>query len=170
MRASWIPSRGCPSRALNFPCRRILIVLRSFGKFYGLAGLRLGFALCPPDLTGRLRDMIGPWPVSGMAIAVAQRALQDTDWAQKTTARLYRDATRLDALAARAGWTSVGGTPLFRTYGTPHAAGTQAALARHHIWTRIFPYSEGWIRLGLPGAEEDWTRLEAALLDASNQP
>ncbi|SNR43724.1 threonine-phosphate decarboxylase CobD [Puniceibacterium sediminis] len=140
-----------------------LIILRSFGKFYGLAGLRLGFALCHPALSAQLRTLIGPWPVSGMAIAVAHRALHDSDWTDETTARLTLDANRLDALAQDAGWTCVGGTPLFRTYHTANAAQAQTTLARHHIWTRIFPYSNHWIRLGLPGHDTDWTRLGTAL-------
>ena len=140
-----------------------ILVLRSFGKFYGLAGLRLGFVLSSGDMAARLNDMAGPWPVSGPAIEVACAALADRDWQAGTTARLTRDAARLDALATRAGWSLVGGTPLFRTYATPDATAAQEALARHHIWSRIFSYSRTWLRLGLAGAPGDWERLAAAL-------
>lgn len=140
-----------------------VIVLRSFGKFYGLAGLRLGFALSGATLAARMADLAGPWPVSGPAIEVARRALGDSDWHRQTVARLVRDAGRLDALAARAGWTLVGGTPLFRTYATPDATTAQEHLARHHIWSRVFPYSRHWVRLGLAGSPEDWDRIGAAL-------
>ncbi|MBC7132988.1 MAG: threonine-phosphate decarboxylase [Roseovarius sp.] len=140
-----------------------VVVLRSFGKFYGLAGLRLGFALCDGALAGRLREMAGPWPVAGPAIEVACAALRDTGWQAATCARLSRDAARLDAMAARAGWRLVGGTPLFRTYATPDATEAQERLARRRIWSRIFPWSGAWLRLGLAGSEAAWRRLEAAL-------
>lgn len=140
-----------------------IVILRSFGKFYGLAGMRLGFVLCAPAVAARVREMTGPWPVSGMAIEVAQRALADRSWATATVARLEREAARLDLLAENAGWTLVGGTPLFRTYATPNAKRAQRQLAAQHIWTRIFPYSDSWIRLGLPKRESDWSRLAGAM-------
>jgi len=140
-----------------------VIALRSFGKFYGLAGLRLGFAVGGARHIARLKEMAGPWPVSGPAITIGCAALNDTAWQAETRARLSADAARLDALAAAAGWDLVGGTPLFRLYETGDAAAAQARLARAQIWSRTFPYSPGWLRLGLPGAEDEWTRLEAAL-------
>ncbi|MEM1431087.1 MAG: threonine-phosphate decarboxylase CobD [Pseudomonadota bacterium] len=140
-----------------------LIVLRSFGKFYGLAGLRLGFALCGTGHASRLRSLAGPWAVSGPAVVIGQAALSDTAWADATRMRLSAAAARLDALCAQAGWTLVGGTPLFRTYHTPDAGHAQALLARHHVWSRIFPYSPHWIRLGLPGRDEGWRQLSQAL-------
>ncbi|MGR3493824.1 threonine-phosphate decarboxylase CobD [Citreimonas sp.] len=142
-----------------------IVVLRSFGKFYGLAGLRLGFALAQPKLAALLAERAGPWPVSGPAIEVATRALADRGWHAATTARLIGDAARLDRLAQAAGWTPVGGTPLFRTYATPDAATARDALARHHVWSRIFPYSDSWLRLGLPPSES-WPQLERALTAA----
>ncbi len=140
-----------------------VIVLRSFGKFYGLAGVRLGFALATGGLAQRLRALAGPWPVSGPAIDIARAALSDTQWQSETTQRLKHDAARLDQATTAAGWSLVGGTPLFRTYACADAAAAQQALARAHIWTRIFPYSAHWIRLGLPGNASDWARLETAL-------
>ena len=136
-----------------------LMVLRSFGKFYGLAGVRLGFALGDID---RLAEMAGPWPVSGAAIAIGRKALVDKGWAKATVARLKNDASRLDAMAETAGWSVVGGTTLFRLYAVEDAAAMQAQLAKHHIWSRVFPYSKTWIRLGLPDRAA-WPQLEAAL-------
>ncbi len=143
--------------------RGSLIVLRSFGKFYGLAGLRLGFILGSETDIATLTEMAGPWPVSGPAIAVGTAALSDRAWAEATMARLRTDAARLDALALSAGWKSVGGTALFRLYDTPDAAAARDKLARHQIWTRMFPYSDRWLRLGLPGQPAEWDRLAAAL-------
>ncbi len=138
-----------------------LLVMRSFGKFYGLAGLRLGFALGSAADMARLSDLSGPWPVCGPAIEVATLALQDTAWAKTTTARLTGEAARMDALCGTLGWQSLGGTPLFRLYETPDAPKAQDLLARAHIWSRIFPYSKTWIRLGLPGDEAEWARMVA---------
>ena len=138
-----------------------LLVLRSFGKFYGLAGLRLGFALGALGDIARLQELSGPWPVSGPAIEVASLALQDTAWAKATTLRLEGEAAQMDAICTKMGWQALGGTPLFRLYATPDAAQAQADLARAHIWSRIFPYSKTWIRLGLPGGQGEWARMAA---------
>jgi cobalamin biosynthetic protein CobC len=138
-----------------------LLILRSFGKFYGLAGLRLGFALGAPADIARLTELSGPWPVSGPAIEVATLALQDHAWAKATTARLLGDVGQMDAICTNLGWQALGGTPLFRLYATTDALQTQAHLARAHIWSRIFPYSKTWIRLGLPGTQAEWARMAA---------
>lgn len=140
-----------------------LIILRSFGKFYGLAGLRLGFVIgCTEDIA-RLEAMSGPWPVNGAALRIATQALTDRAWAKATIRRLRAETARADALAKAAGWTVVGGTELFRLYDTPDAKTAQEHLARHQIWSRIFPYSDRWLRLGLPGGEAEWQRLARAL-------
>ncbi|MGB3317141.1 MAG: threonine-phosphate decarboxylase CobD [Albidovulum sp.] len=141
-----------------------MFVLRSFGKFYGLAGVRLGFVLGASDDIAALSDMAGPWPVSGAAIEIGAAALADRHWAAETTARLMAETARLDALAEAAGWPPKGGTVLFRLYETGDAAAAQERLARAHIWSRIFPYSTGWIRLGLPGDEGEWARVADALM------
>lgn len=136
-----------------------VIVLRSFGKFFGLAGIRLGFAIAHDPLGARLADLAGPWPVSGPAIAIACAALADTAWQERACRRLRLGAARLDALAKDAGWQLVGGSPLFRTYAVPDAVAQQDRLARHRVWTRVFPYSSQWIRVGLP-PEDRWPQLE----------
>ncbi len=138
------------------------LILKSFGKFWGLAGLRLGFAIGDPDLIARLRDMLGPWPVSGIALEIGAAALDDETWAQTTRVRLERDATRLDALMQERGAKPLGGTSLFRLYRVDDAAEWQSRLARHHVWSRIFPYASDWLRLGLP-APHHWAQIEAAL-------
>ncbi|WP_298257176.1 threonine-phosphate decarboxylase CobD [Bradyrhizobium sp.] len=143
--------------------RQGLLILRSFGKFFGLAGLRLGFAIGAEADIAALSAMVGPWPVSGPAIAVGERALSDREWAKATATRLSRDCRRLDTEVAKLGWSLVGGTPLFRLYETGDAMRAQEKLARTRIWSRIFPYHKGWLRLGLPGSEAEWARLSAAL-------
>ena len=138
------------------------VVLKSFGKFWGLAGLRMGFAICEPANAQLLRNRLGPWAVSGPALEIGARALEDAAWADATRARLAADAARLDRLT---GWTLVGGTDLFRTYEVQDAAAMQDKLAQGHVWSRIFPYSKTWLRLGLPHPDR-WDHLEAALAGA----
>jgi len=140
-----------------------VVALRSFGKFFGLAGLRLGFAVGGQRHIDKLREMAGPWPVSGPAVTIGCAALMDTAWQEETRARLESDAARLDRLAEAAGWDRVGGTPLFRLYETGDAAAAQMRLARAQIWSRTFPYARGWLRLGLPDGAAQWARVEAAL-------
>ncbi|WP_299892255.1 threonine-phosphate decarboxylase [uncultured Ruegeria sp.] len=139
-----------------------VVVLKSFGKFWGLAGMRLGFAIGRPKLIARLNDLTGPWGVSGPALRIGTEALLDTSWAEKTRTQLAHEAERLDALLTRKGAAVVGGTSLFRLYQVDSAADWQARLAHAHIWSRVFPYSATYLRLGLPPTD-GWQRLEAAL-------
>ena len=140
-----------------------VVVLKGLGKFWGLAGLRLGFAISHKDTTDRLRDFIGPWAVSGPAQFIGAQSLSDTNWSDATRARLQSDSKRLDDIAHRAGFELVGGTDLFRLYETPSASHVQDQLAQNFIWSRRFPYSKTWLRLGLAGPESHWQRLAAAL-------
>jgi len=140
-----------------------LVLLRSFGKFYGLAGLRLGLAITGPETAERLREMLGPWPLSGPALAVGARAFRDRTWQSATRARLAQDIRRLIGLGRQASWGLVGEAGLFATFETPNAEAAQLRLARERIWSRRFPYSEHWLRLGLPGHEDGWERLAGAL-------
>lgn len=139
-----------------------VIVLKSFGKFWGLAGLRLGFAIGSPDLIDRLREMLGPWPVSGPALRIGTQALTDLQWANMTRQRLEADRARLDKIMLGAGAECAGGTNLFGLYSVDNASAWQKNLAEHYVWTRIFPYSQTLIRLGMP-APDRWPQLEAAL-------
>jgi cobalamin biosynthetic protein CobC len=137
------------------------VILRSFGKFWGLAGLRLGWAFCGRETAARLRDLLGPWPVSGPALALGAEALADRGWAEAARARLGADAAALDALMAGAGARRVGGTALFRLYDAEPA--TWARLARARILARRFPYAPRWLRVGPPGTDADRARLAEAL-------
>ncbi len=138
-----------------------VVILKSFGKFWGLAGLRLGFAIGSERTLTRMKDLIGPWAVSGPALQVGAQALEDHNWATATRSRLAKDAKRLDDLMQTHG-KYVGGTDLYRLYDVGDAKAFQNRLAQNHIWSRTFPYSETWLRLGLPAADR-WAQLEAAL-------
>ena len=143
-----------------------IVILKSFGKFWGLAGLRLGFAIGTERTfaagEATLQDHLGPWAVSGPALEIGARALEDEAWANATRQRLSRDAARLDDLMSGAGAKALGGTDLFRLYEVPDAVALQEALCAEHILTRTFSYSKTWIRLGLPPADR-WPQLEQAL-------
>jgi cobalamin biosynthesis protein CobC len=141
-----------------------IVVLRSFGKFFGLAGLRLGFALAAPDLVVRLTASLGPWAVSGPAIAIGEMALADHTWANATRAMLTREAQRLDDVLSDAGLAIVGGTSLFRLARHEAAGELFQQLGRAGIFVRRFPAQPTWLRFGLPGSEDAWQRLRAALL------
>ena len=137
-----------------------VIVLRSFGKAYGLAGVRLGFALAEPGLAAMIRTTLGPWAVSGPALHVGTQALQDPAWLRDAGARLHRDGARLDALLAGAGLHVLGGTALFRLAdGDPAWADR---LGRAGILVRRFAEAPGRLRFGIPGPA-DWDRLVGAL-------
>lgn len=139
------------------------MVLRSFGKTYGLAGLRLGFAIAAADMAERLRDALGPWAVSGPALVVGATALNDEAWLNRTQQRLASDCERLDGLLIKAGCDIVGGTPLFRLATSTAAQALADRLAERGIHVRRFSHDASWLRFGLPGREEDWQRLADAL-------
>ncbi|HEY1412398.1 MAG TPA: threonine-phosphate decarboxylase CobD [Rhodopila sp.] len=140
-----------------------IVVLRSFGKFFGLAGLRLGFALAVPAIAARLRAGLGPWAVAGPALAIGTAALQDQSWAAATRARLAQAALRLDQILRGAGLEVAGGTSLFRLAHTPAAPMLFRHLGRAGILVRAFADQPTWLRFGLPANEPDRQRLTAAL-------
>ena len=140
-----------------------VLVLRSFGKFFGLAGLRLGFAIGAPDLCAELHRNLGPWAVPGPAIAIGRRALADTQWQRAMRHRLAAEAARLDDFLASTGFTVRGGTTLFRLAEHPAAGDLFAKLGRAGILVRPFRQKPAWLRFGLPGDEPAWDRLARAL-------
>ncbi|MCT4655005.1 MAG: threonine-phosphate decarboxylase CobD [Cohaesibacter sp.] len=148
--------------------QRNLYVLRSFGKFFGLAGLRLGFILGHEQDIAAIESWTGPWPVSGAAIEIGKKALEDKNWASETISRLHDDCVQMDALAKEAGWQLVGGCELFRLYHTQDAAASQQALARSAIWSRIFPWSPTLVRLGLPGDRSEWEQTKTAFRESAH--
>jgi len=144
-----------------------LVVLRSPGKFFGLAGLRLGFALGDADLAGRLHDQLGPWPVSGPARWLGSRALADRGWQRRCRARLATESARLRQLLARhLPGSSLRSTALFSSVllTKDQAYSCRDQLGRLGIWVRLIELENGhaWLRFGLPGHHQ-WPRLEQAL-------
>lgn len=140
-----------------------LIVLRSFGKFFGLAGARLGFALGERPLLQALAEQLGPWTVNGPVRHVAQSALRDRQQQRQQRERLLAASQRLEELLRRHGWPPAGGSALFQRLVDPRCAALHDYLARRGILTRQFEQPAS-LRLGLPADEAAWARLDAALL------
>tara|TARA_Y100000746_G_C15433819_1_gene419786 strand:+ start:130 stop:1077 length:948 start_codon:yes stop_codon:yes gene_type:complete len=138
-----------------------IIVLKSFGKFWGLAGLRLGFAIGTPQTISPVKDVLGPWQISGPALAIGHQALTDTLWAKKTRLELAKSAIRLDLIMND--YKLVGGTNLYRLYHAQDSHYLTQHLASHKILVRNFDYNKNWVRIGIPGQESDWERLDKAI-------
>lgn len=139
-----------------------LIVLRSLGKFFGLAGARVGFVFAEQALLKELADLLGPWPISGPSRSIAKLALHDTAWQTGTRKRLSNHGLRLQQLLNHFGLSPDGGSTLFQWVKTIDAAAIHEQLARQGIFTRLFDKPAG-LRFGLPATEQQWSRLEQAL-------
>ncbi len=155
---SLAPFSGCPG----------LVVLRSLGKFFGLAGVRVGFVLAEPTLLERLNTLLGPWSVNGPGRWVATQALQDITWQQAMRVQLQTQQQRLAILLRKHNIAISGATALFQWICHPQAAAIHEQLAQRGIWTRLFPSAEPFypypgVRFGLPGTEAEWQRLDQAL-------
>jgi cobalamin biosynthetic protein CobC len=142
---------------------RNALVLRSFGKTYGLAGVRLGFAIAQAPLAERIRGELGPWAVSGPALEIGRVALEDDAWLKAAAKRVATDREKLDALLVSAGFTLLGGTALFRLASHPAAQRLVDSLGRQGLHVRAFADQLTWLRFGAPAGEEGFRRLAAAL-------
>jgi cobalamin biosynthetic protein CobC len=138
------------------------VVLRSFGKTYGLAGARLGFAVAREGLARRLREALGPWAVGGPTLAIGRIALADAAWLEATRARLGADVGWLDAQLEAAGFEIVGGTLLFRLARRADARSCFRKFGEAGVLVRPFDYRPDWLRFGIPRAQ-DRARFAAAL-------
>lgn len=139
------------------------LVLKSVGKFFGLAGLRLGFAIASPDLIDKITAQLGDWPVSGPALFGGAKALADRDWQMAMRAELAAKKVRLDALLGLIEGRVIGEASLFALLETAQAGALYDHLLRHHIYVRAFEYDRDWLRIGLPQGEDEFARLEQAL-------
>jgi cobalamin biosynthetic protein CobC len=142
-----------------------LIVLRSFGKFYGLAGVRLGFVLAEQGLLNELNERLGPWAVSGPARWIGLACLADAAAHQQQSLRLQQASQRLVTLLADYGL-AVQGCALFQWLVTANAAALQQHFGQRGILLRHFTQPQS-LRFGLPATEADWQRLRLALEDLS---
>ncbi len=139
------------------------MLIKSFGKFWGLAGLRLGFAICLPELAKPLKERLGPWPASAPSLEIGARALGDPAWAKQATAQMGRMADNLDQVLNDAGLEVLGGSALFRLARHNDAAALHQRLCAAHILTRPFSYAPDWLRFGLPKDDAALMRVSQAL-------
>lgn len=140
-----------------------LIVLRSFGKFFGLAGVRLGFVLAERRLLKLLAEQVGPWAVSGPTRVLGQACLRDTQGHARQRARSEAASERLVDVLQRHGLKPQGGCALFQWLISTEAEALYHFMARRGILLRLFTHNSS-LRFGLPAEEADWVRLEQALL------
>ena len=140
-------------------------MLRSLGKFFGLAGLRLGFAIAGAEIGAALRVALGPWAVGGPALATGAAALGDRAWIDATRDRLAAAAAELRGVLTANGLTVVGGTDLFQLAAHDDAAAVVVRLLRNGILVRNFPDRPGLLRFGLPADAAESERLKCALAD-----
>ncbi|WP_445371897.1 threonine-phosphate decarboxylase CobD [Methylomonas sp. HW2-6] len=150
------------------PVRPGLIVLRSIGKFFGLAGIRCGFVIAEAELLVRLAEALGPWSISYPSRYVAAAALADREWQQNNSIELKQQGQRLRQLLDAAGFAPTGGCDLFQWVANEKAALLHDALARQGILTRLFD-SPASLRFGLPGNEQVWYKLARVLRDPKSQ-
>ena len=143
--------------------RAPIAVLRSFGKFFGLSGLRLSFAVTNRELASQLRARLGPWPVSGPALSIGSSALADQAWIAEMRKRLKEATERLTDLLRTSGLTTVGRTDLFCLVRAKDAQQVFTALGEAGIFVRRFDEYPQLLRFGLPGNEKEWRRLSDAL-------
>ncbi|SCW45208.1 L-threonine O-3-phosphate decarboxylase [Sphingobium faniae] len=141
-----------------------LLIFRSFGKFFGLAGVRLGFLLGPQAVIDRMRQKLGAWPISAAAIAIGGAAYADHGWIAAMRERLCRESQRLDDMLIGCGYRPLGACPLFRLIVAEDAMALFERLAERAILTRPFDYDPRWLRIGLPETDEAFSRLQKALL------
>ena len=152
-----------PENSLAKHCpKQGLIVLRSLGKFFGLAGLRVGFVLAEQTLLNQLAEKLGPWPIAHASRYLAQRALQDTTWQQQCRIDLISNGKRLKRLLSDFGLKPNGSCDLFQWTKTNKAQSYHQQLAQQGILTRVFDSPDS-LRFGLPKTEYDWQRLQKAL-------
>ena len=151
------------SSVARFTDREGLIVLRSLGKFFGLAGARVGFVLSSPVLAQSLKEWLGPWTIAGPSRLVAKAALEDQAWQESNRQRLRSEGRRLLESLTNHGLKPTGGCDLFQWVARSNALAIHESLARAGILTRYFAEPAPSLRFGLPATQADWQRLESAL-------
>ncbi|MGN6776485.1 threonine-phosphate decarboxylase CobD [Rhizobium sp.] len=142
-----------------------LIIFRSFGKFFGLAGLRLGFVIAEAAILTRFEDWLGPWAVSGPALSIAASLMESDTSAIRN--RILQRHSALQTILRRGKLQVAGGTALFALVADDRAEGIYTHLCRHHILVRKFDYAGNWLRFGLAPDEAADERLAGVLEDYS---
>ncbi|MEP2979564.1 MAG: threonine-phosphate decarboxylase CobD [Lentilitoribacter sp.] len=145
-----------------------LIVLKSFGKFFGLAGARIGFVFAHNEVLSRIKYLQGPWSVSGPSISVARHVLTRDGIHCELLKKISSRHGQFIQMLGRTGLKIAGGTKLFTLIEHESAANLHEHLLVEKILTRKFDYNASWLRLGLTCNEEEDLRLQQAILSFEN--
>ena len=140
-----------------------VIILKSIGKFFGLAGARLGFLVAPPAIIQKMETQLGSWPVSGPALEIGFQALSNVQWQNETRDFLKRQTEAVLAVFKQAQLPIVGGTDLFTLVDQSAKPTLFKELLRAQIYVRSFDYSENWLRIGLPANDDELARLKTVV-------
>ena len=152
-----------PEKSLcNLPAMPGLLILRSIGKFFGLAGCRVGFLIAEQSILDKVEEHLGPWPIATASRFITTKALKDTDWQQRTIQQLQNQSQRLAQLLSTYKLSPTGSTDLFQWVMHPAASDIHEHLAKQAVLTRLFT-SPASLRFGLPANEQQWQQLEKAL-------
>lgn len=141
-----------------------LFILRSLGKFYGLAGLRLGFLISAPCWQAMIRSEIGPWPVATPALQIGAQALSDSLWQAKQSTYLQQAQQAMSQLLEECGLISLGSTSLFHLIHLPDPEYFHHFLCRNGILARFFSAYPRYVRLGLV-PETEWPLFRHLMLN-----
>lgn len=142
-----------------------VIVLKSFGKFFGLAGLRLGFAIASPMLLKNVKTHIGIWSVSGPALQIGARAFSDSNWINYAITTLKVLSKKQADLLQGAGLKIEGVNPLFIYVSHEKATHIHDLLAERQILIRPFLYDNAKLRIGICANNKQMEWLEATLIE-----
>ncbi|GHF77835.1 threonine-phosphate decarboxylase CobD [Thalassotalea marina] len=142
-----------PSQSIIANLAENTLVLRSFGKFFGLAGIRIGFVCCQQAWYQQIKAQCGPWQVNGPALFIAEKALLDTQWQQQQRAKLVQQQQQLSELLSSCGFEQQVGCSLFITCYCDHAAERYQTLCQHGIYVRLTDEQDA-LRFGIPNTEQ----------------
>ena len=114
-----------------------LIILRSFGKFFGLAGLRIGFVCASERWLKVMSASFGPWHVNGPAQYVALQALQDNHWQAQQRHKLQQQMIKLRQLLQKQLSADLVGCLLFVTAYVNNAEQVYSKLCQQGVYVRL---------------------------------
>lgn len=146
-----------------------LIVLRTFSKWAGIAGLRAGYGICPPNIAAYLMKIKQPYNINSAAHVAILESLKDAKYLQSTVRAIVEERDRLHAELQQIKWIktypSVANFILCAVTG--HGAkDVYLGLQKRGIFIRYFETTElkDYIRISV-GRPEDTARVIAALKD-----
>lgn len=140
-----------------------LIVLRSIGKFFGLAGIRIGCIFAWTALLEKVNAAMGPWAISHPSREVAIQAFHNINWQRYAIEKCHDQSKKLRDVLIKYFQIKPTGTALFQTVYLDRSEEIFEHLCQHKILVRLLDCQTG-LRFGLPpDRPECWQKLEQAL-------